>query len=359
MWQTKKGSEVGHSKKLEALFGVSAGVEPNKLYGSADSGTARTLFLPAVTHPMEHFSAAGVGHAVDWFQRMLTGAAAQRDPLDQIWIWKEIGTLAGFVGFVLLLLGVFQVLLTTPWFASLSTPATPAVEGRDGTWWILFCLTAILPAVTFYSFMKLGSKFAPSRVFPQGVMNQLVVWALLNAAITLVVGLLLGRRRAELSGRTAWGKSLLIAVCTIGVGYASLALVDRVFTVDYRFWVVGLKPLDARHFRIALIYLLPWTAFFLISLRALSAGLTIKGEGPATQYATAALALCLGFAVMLACQYSTLFLTGMLLTPSEPLNTVVAIQFVPLLAIIGVISAFTFRRTNSYAPGAFICAMFV
>ena len=62
---------------------------------------------------------------------------------------------------------------------------------------------------------------------------------------------------------------------------------------------------------------------------------------------------------MLAVQYVTLFVTGVLVTPKEPLNTIVAFQFVPLLAIIGVISAFTFRRTNSFAPGAFICAMFV
>ena len=53
------------------------------------------------------------------------------------------------------------------------------------------------------------------------------------------------------------------------------------------------------------------------------------------------------------------FATGVLAIPGEPLNTIVAIQFVPLLAIVGVISAFTYRRTNSYVPGAVICGLFI
>ena len=34
-------------------------------------------------------------------------------------------------------------------------------------------------------------------------------------------------------------------------------------------------------------------------------------------------------------------------------------QFLPLMAIVAVISVFTWRRTNSYVPGALICALFV
>ncbi|MEP6493331.1 MAG: alpha/beta fold hydrolase [bacterium] len=361
MWQAKKGSEIGQTKKLLTLFGATNAVTPNTVYGSTDSGTARILFLPAVTHPMEHFSNAGVGHAVDWLQRTLKGAAAPRDPLDQIWLWKEVGTLTAFVGFVALLLGVFQVLLTMRWFAPLNVAAAPVLERRDGNWWLAFALTTLVPALTFYSFMKAGTILTPNRLFPEGVMNQLVVWALLNGVITLVVGAMLARRspNARSAARGAWGKSLLIALVTVGVGYLSLVLMDALFTVDFRFWVVGLKPLDARHLRIALAYLLPWTAFFVVSLRALNRDLSVKDETASTQYITAALALCLGFAVVLSCQYASLYFTGVLLTPKEALNTIVAIQFVPLLAIIGVISAFTYRRTGTHAPGALICAMFV
>jgi hypothetical protein len=42
-----------------------------------------------------------------------------------------------------------------------------------------------------------------------------------------------------------------------------------------------------------------------------------------------------------------------------PLSTIVAIQFVPLLAISAIIATFTWRRTGSSLPGALICGIFV
>jgi hypothetical protein len=54
-----------------------------------------------------------------------------------------------------------------------------------------------------------------------------------------------------------------------------------------------------------------------------------------------------------------LFVVGHLLVPAEALNAIVSIQFFPLMAILGFIGVFTWRRTNSYVPGAFISALFV
>jgi hypothetical protein len=51
--------------------------------------------------------------------------------------------------------------------------------------------------------------------------------------------------------------------------------------------------------------------------------------------------------------------TGLLLTPDEPLNTIIAFQFVPVLAVVGIIAAFTWRLTGDYVPGAFVCALFL
>ena len=42
-----------------------------------------------------------------------------------------------------------------------------------------------------------------------------------------------------------------------------------------------------------------------------------------------------------------------------PLSTIIAIQFVPLLAIAAIIATFTWRRTGSSLPGALICGIFV
>jgi pimeloyl-ACP methyl ester carboxylesterase len=355
MWGVPKGSLVSQSKKLAKAFGVPGPVIVGKIYGEFPDGSARVLENPPVTHPWEHFSRAGVGGAVDWFQKTLAGEANPLAPGDQIWLWKEIGTGIAFAGFVILLIGAFEVLLMLPVFVSLNQPAQPVAERRGGKWWLAFVLTAAVPALTFYPLMKLGNLFFPMQLFPQYIQNQLVVWALVNALITLVLSLVL--RGGKPVFTTNWPKSAAIAAATIAIGYLSLVAVDAVFKTDYRFWVLGLKPLDGRHALMAVPYLVLWSAFFLVAFRALAANLAVKGEGFVVHAGGWKLAMSLGFIVLLIVEYATLFRTGLLFTPTEPLNTIVAIQFVPLLASFGAIAAVTYRRTNSYVPGALICAL--
>jgi len=355
MWGVPKGSLIAQSRKLQTVFGVEGPISVGKIYGAIPDGTARVLENPPVTHPWEHFSRAGVGGAVDWFQKTLPGAASPSAPADQIWLWKEIGAGIAFAGFVLLLMGTFEVLVSLPPFAGVAHPAEPVAERRGGKWWLAALLTAAVPAITFYPLMKAGAVFFPMQLFPQYIQNQLLVWALGNALITLVLSFVL--RGGKPVFTTRWLGSAAIAVLTVGVGYLSLVIVDALWKVDYRFWVLGLKPLDARHALMAIPYFVLWAVFFLVALRALAANLAVKGEGYWMQLSLWKIAMALGFGVLLIVQYATLFQTGFLATPDEPLNTIVAIQFVPLLATVGVIAALTYRRTNSYVPGALICAL--
>jgi pimeloyl-ACP methyl ester carboxylesterase len=354
MWGVPKGSLVPTSKKLAKVFGETSPILVGKIYGDIAAGTGKVLENPPVTHPWEHFSHAGVGGAVDWFQKTLKGEANPLSPDDQIWLWKEIGTGLAFVGLIILLMGTFEALLGVPALAPLAQPMQPVAERHGWKWWLAFGLTAAIPALTFYPFMKWGNAFIPMQLFPQSIQNQLVVWALLNAAITLALSFVLRGGRPVFTHD--WGRSAAIAAGTIGIGYLSLVIVDATLKTDYRFWVLGLKPLDGRHALMAVPYFVVWSIYFLVANRALSANLGVKGEGFLFQHGAWKLAACLGFVVLLLVQYGTLFRTGLLYTPTEPLNTIIAIQFVPLLASFGAIAAVTYRRTNSYIPGALICA---
>lgn len=355
MWGVPKGGDVETSKKLQGLFGVTGPVEEGRLYGSIADGTARLLTNPPITHPWEHFSSAGVGDAVDWFQRtMPTGSA--RVPTDQVWLWKEIGTLVAFIGMVGLILATFDLLLGLRAFARLNEPAQPTAERRDRRWWLSLAITAALPALTYFPLMKVGQVFFPMAPFPQWIQNQLLVWALGTAILTLLIGLVV-RRKAAFTHR--WGLSIAVAVGTMAVAYGSLVLVDALFKVDYRFWVLGLKPLDATRAMQLPGYLILWSLFFLVAIRAFAASIPVKGESLFAALAWGKIAMALGFLVLVVWEYAALFSTGLLATPTEPLNVIVAIQFVPLLAVIGVIGAWTYRRTNSYVPGALICALLI
>ncbi len=357
MWQVPRGFEVPRSLPMQALFGVQEPIVPGRVYGDLAAGTARVLHVPPVTHPWEHFSAGGVAPTVDWFQRTLDGEARPRPAGDQIWFWKEVGTLIAFAGMAAVLLAVFEILLSVRWLHRLDRRPQalgPAAPRRDRRWWLFFAVTAALPAATFFPLMKLGMLFLPMPLYPQWITNQLLVWALGGAALTLVIGLATKAPRPEVGAD--WPRSAAIALLTVAAGYLTLAVVAGVLHVDYRFWVVGLKPLDLRQFGFALAYLPLWTVFFVVALRNLHGRLAVAGEGRWSHYFAGMAAMSLGFAVLLAIQYGALFLTGRL-AMAEPLNTIIAIQFVPLMALVGVISVFTWRRTGSHLPGALICAL--
>jgi pimeloyl-ACP methyl ester carboxylesterase len=369
MWQVAKGADVNRSKRLMAIFGAATPVEPGKLYGDLGAGTARRLINPPIDHPQEHFTAAGVGPAIDWFQRTLQGEETPKPPGDQIWFWKEIGTLAGFIGCVVLILATFALVVASPPLAGLAASPEPAATRRDARWWFAFLATAALPALTFYPLMKIApvvffAPFALTRtlpfalgVFSEQITNQLAVWALGTGVIGLLLGLVL--RRGGTTFPHHWLKALAAALISVGMGYLAVVIVDLVFKTDFRFWVLALKPLDARHFGYFLLYLPFFAVFFLLSLRAFATSLPLKTEGAAAALTVGGLAMALGFAAMLLAQYVSMALTGLLLTPDEPLNTIIAFQFAPLLFVIGLIAAFTYRRTGDYVPGALVCALFI
>jgi pimeloyl-ACP methyl ester carboxylesterase len=365
MWGVEQARDVTQSPKLWALFGTQGAIEPGKVYGDVATGTARVLYTPDMTHPAEHISHEAIGYSLDWFAKTLQGGTP-RPASDQIWLRKEVGTLIALIGFVALVIGVFDGLLEAPIFARLRLPEPallPEFEAAKGRrWTAAFILSAFIPALTYYPAFALGGTFlAPSKFLPQGITNQVLAWVVINALITLALMRLAPRRKSR-TGLV--GASLLIAVASVAVGYAALWLCDLAFKVDFRFWIVALKLMSAKQFLIFLIYVLPITAFFVIALHVLHRNFSTPEAPRAALYLTNILALTLGFIVLLVLQYGTLWLTGKLFNPLPdpgfvPLSTIVAIQFVPLLAIVAVIATFTWRRTGSSLPGALISGIFV
>jgi pimeloyl-ACP methyl ester carboxylesterase len=365
MWGVDKARDVAQSPKLWALFGTQGAVEPGKLYGEIVQGTARVLYTPAITHPAEHISREAIGYSLGWFARTLKGGTPLPSD-DQIWLRKEIGTLIALIGFVVLLLGVFDGLLEAPIFSHLRLPdiadgSAPAeVATHGGRWLAALLLSAFIPALTYYPAFALGGTFVTASSFlPQNITNQILVWAVINALVALAL-MPFAPKRARRSGII--GPSVLIAVITVAVGYAALWAAGLGFTIDFRFWIVALKLMSAKQFLIFLIYLLPFTAFFVIALHLLHRNFSTLGASRGALYLTNILALTLGFIVLVGAQYLTLWLTGKLFNPIPdpgfvPLSTIVAIQFVPLLAICAVIATFTWRRTGSSLPGALICGL--
>ncbi|MFZ4690292.1 MAG: alpha/beta hydrolase [Polymorphobacter sp.] len=355
MWDVDKARDTASSAKLQALFGTAA-IVPGRIYGRIADGTARRLTQPVTTHPGDHLSHAAVGDALDWFGRTLQGGT----PLladDQIWFGKEVATGVALIGFFAVLVGSFDLLLGLPLFAALRGAPPAGLPRRDARWWRQFAVTALLPALTFFpAFIAVTLALPPSPLLPQTVTTQVMVWALFNAALTL----LLWRFGPPAQPRAApcWLLAAALALATAAVGYAVLALMAAWFTVDFRFWVVALKPLSPDQLRIALVYLVPITFAQVVTLGALGR-LAVAGDGWFRRYGAAMLALAAGFVLLLLVDYGVFFATGRLPTAFDPLTTVIAIQFVPLLAVIAAIGTFAWGRTGSAAPGGLLCGLLV
>lgn len=360
MWQVPKGSDVGSSANLKTLFGSNATVNVGELHGDIANGTARILFSPPVTHPGDHISHVAIGHAIEWFDRTLDGGNALALPAnDQIWFMKELGTLTALIGFVVLVCGSFSGLLSLPVFSGLQkTPDSFAYEQRTPRWWVVLILSALIPVLSFYPFMTWGGQlFGPSALLPQSVTSQVAFWGVMNGILFTLMGKVI--KAQAMSFSTTWIPTVGISLSVIGIAYCAVLLADFLFLIDFRFWFVGIKAMNLMQLQIMLVYLLPFTVFFLLALRALHAGLSVRGDSTARLYTSNILALMGGFLLFLILQYAKLFLNGSLITPSEPLNTIVMLQFVPLLTIVGIFTSYTYSRTASYVPGALICALFV
>lgn len=356
MWGVDRAMDVNDSAKLQGVFGTKAPVIEGKLYGQIADGTARVLYQPATTHPGDHISPAAIGHATDWFAQTLKGGTP-KPARDQMWHWKELGTGIGLIGFVMILLGVFDALVRLPYFALLQAEAMPAFETRDRKYWRGFGLNSILPALLFFpTFIFAYLLLTPSMVLPQAVTTQITLWALTGAGVSLLIA----RRKggAATAPQSDWLCAILVAILTVAIAYAALLLVDRLFHTDIRFWVVAVKLPSIGQLGIAAIYVVPLTLAFVVTLGTLSA-MTVRGDGTFKRYASAVLMLTSGFIALLGIIYGLFFATGTLITAFDPLSTVIALQFVPVLAAIAVIGVFTWVRTGSHRAGGLLVGLMV
>lgn len=356
MWNVDRAQDVPTSDKLQAIFGTDAPVVEERLYGSIAEGTARKLYQPSTTHPGDHFSPTAIGNAAEWFAATLKGGTP-REVSDQIWYWKEVGTGIGLVGFVMIMLGIFDALVRLPVFAAMTVKAIPAADHRDSRWWRAFAVNTTLPALLFYPMFIAALFLLPaSSLLPQAVTTQITLWAVFGAVVSLVIGRFM-RRPAD-THQSDWTKSILLAGATVAAGYGALWLVDQLFLTDFRLWVVAVKLPNLRQLGIAAIYVVPITFAFLVMTRTLSST-TVRSDPDRLQYVAAILTLTTGFIVMLSVIYGVFFMTGSLITAFDPLSTVIALQFVPVLTAVAIIGVFTWKRTGSYRPGGLIAGMLV
>lgn len=363
MWHSAVPANVVDTAKLKTLFGTAGTVVPGRLYGDIADGTARKLLMPAVTHPGDPVSRQAIGDAVAWFQRTLhqPGLPATR----QIWYWKSFGTLIALMGLIVLIFPVVDWLLRLPWFDRVCRSVPQVAESRGWRLGVNFTLAALIPVVTFFPLQAAANTIWPADgVFAQQITNGVLLWALGNGLIFLALFWWWYRRTGTSLAALGMPWETDTVIHAAGVAFACcgiLYLVESVagflFDIDFRFWVVALKTFSPTQFVLFFIYLLPFAAFFVVLSLLLHTQLG-RRKTLAADMCVNALVLAGGFVIMLAIQYTPLLLGGSLLV-GQPLLSILAFQFIPLMFVVGLISTFCFDRTGSIYTGAFINAIVV
>ncbi len=377
MWGSPIARNIVDTDKLKKAFNTTETVEVGKLYGSIEQGTARKLLMPNMEHPMLHWSTEAIGAAVAWMQTTLKGGK-DIPTSNQIWRWKEIGTLIALIGMIILLFPIGGYLLRTNYFKELNEAPAPRKSLSGVGWWIGAVITILLP-IPLYMWMWNfhGTGIAkPTFLFPQQITSTIAFWAVSVGAISLILLLLwhfLINKKTKASfanyGLTwknrglRWGKvgkSFLLALIVVVAAYLTLAFSAWAFTTDYRIWVFAIKPMSTLHFGIFLRYLIPFAFYFVII------GMVLHGEmrRDATGWKEMVVNIILmigGYILFLLVQYIPLFSggTAAVTTRWAPLYSIVMFQFLPIFAIVALVSTYFYRKTGHIFVGSFINAMLV
>ena len=367
MWESPIADNIVETQKLKTLFDSETTIEIGKRYGSTKAGTARELSMPPVTHPGDHLSTEAIGDAVEWFNETLAPDASY-SKTNQTWYWKELGTLIALIGIFIIILPICDALLNGT-FSGVVVAPPPVYEVNKSSWIIIALITAAIPILTFFPVQTLAPLLLPPNLFwSQSITTGIVGWMMGTGAISLVLFLIwlkFFQSNIRFASQCGLGdidelfKSLLFASSVVLALYLLVSAIDFFFTVDPRFWVVALKPMSRMQFFQFLAYLPFILAFFVLLGVTLHSQLGKREASTASMMLINSTVLSIGFVVLLIAQYVPLFAGGTLLIASQPLLTIVALQFVPLMILIGMISTWLFYRTGSVYPGAFVNGIFV
>jgi pimeloyl-ACP methyl ester carboxylesterase len=373
MWGTPVPKDIVSTDKLKAVFNTTEDVVPEKLYGSIEDGTARMLFQPRTTHPGDHLSNEAIGDAIEWFQLTLEGGNGL-SPSNQIWHWKEIGNLIALIGMILLLFPVGTLLLKTDYFGELAQDPAPMKASSPVGWWIAALITFALGPLTLFRFKEIPTtqEWAVNALFPQSITNSVITWTTILGLISLVLFLIWHFAMNKKAGGTAedygltwdgkveWrkiGKSFLLAFIVAFSGYFTLMLADYFFKTDFRYWVFAVKLMNPLHLRMALSYFIPFLFYFFLLNLTLFAQLRKDGLSIGKEMLINVAILVLGYAVLIIYQYIPLLTGGTLANPAEPLWTIIAFQFLPLMTIAAALMTYFNRKTGRIYTGAFLFSM--
>ncbi len=368
------GADVPKTERAMEIYGTTGPVEPGKVYGSVEDGTPRVFYDHFGDHPFSTDDPTSIGNAIKWFGLTMVGGK-DIPATDQIWQYKVLATGVIYIGMVIFLIAIGALLFEAPYFADLKGKL-PQYNGNTGAlWWVFAVVTAFLgPLTLMWAFMVgFNGNFFHFEPISTGFATWLAIVGVITVLI-LVAGYYIWGKKAGANGESyglLWknsldwikiGKSALLAFVTVATGYLLLSIVNGVFQVDARFWILTWKVTDLRHILIMFPYVIPLFLYFVTLAIAWHGTLRPnKGEiSVGKEILINSLMLLVGVAALLAYYYVplTFFAAPSNLGPAG-LGLINGIALLGLVPALAAISTYFFRLTGKVYVGAFINSFFI
>lgn len=350
-------------------------------YGDINDETySRVIFVNSEIHPLNHFSTESAADLVTYFYTTLGVPAGHEEiPVDnQVWLVKEIANLIGLVGIFLLIYPMGCVLLKLPAFAELEATEKPRKlkamkTGKEKmVYWLKWIILAAIPPVLLFPVTMdwVGQGIAApntyNNVFGQPNTNELVVWSICIAALSLMVYFIFYKLYGKKNGQTIddmgirisarkFFKSLLVAIIIVAVIYYIVFLMDWLFTVDFRIWVIAVKTFEPMHLILAITYFLGFLVFYL-SNSFLTNGNRFENWPEWKVLVVSCVNNILGISILIAVQYIIFASTGHL-----TFNAMRVVNLFPLVVLIPaatVIGRRFYDKTGNIYLGGMVMAVF-
>ncbi|MCL1993282.1 MAG: alpha/beta hydrolase [Spirochaetes bacterium] len=238
----------------------------------------RVIYNPAILHPWAHFSSQATYGTIEFFQTAL-GAPNPIAPASQVWQWKVVFNTIGLVAIFIFLVSFVTLMVFTKAFEPLRAKeiVQPLQTDKNGKiWFFAFMLiAATFATLSYFPILSATEAFRHStESFRQTQNFGIGVWALVNGGFGLLLmavyyfahgkktGFSLEGRGIAISLKNL-GRTLLLAALSLTVFFGILFFADFFFMVDFRIWVLALRPFQSATLLYALVpYMLFMVIFF-------------------------------------------------------------------------------------------------
>ncbi len=321
-----------------------------------------------MTHPWAPFSERSTARIVEFFDRVF-GAPVPIDSHSQIWQYKEAFNSLGLIAFAIFLVAFTKWMLETRTFAPLHTPAGPVgpIATTSGQRWLWSGLV-VSAIVSAGSYLLL---FDPVQNLQPGFRTQypplfIGIWAAVNGLFAILFmwayyrtagrrdGVDLAATGVTMPARKLW-LTVLLAIAVVAAAYAIVFAADYLLKVDFRLWVLAVKPFGVDRIPFVLAMLPLFGLYFVANSVALNAfdRFTLLGR-EWVNTTVVGLFNVLGGVIVLLLQYGTFFTTGEMSPFIQAMEGIYMIPIVVILFVTAVIARKIYRATNNPYLGGLI-----